>query len=108
MADETNGEGDAMLAATKTTTVTMATTKKSVEDDAPPTNHEKNMKKFVIACAVLQAIFAVLYLLMARYDVSADARHWKGGELQGVNGGEAVKDAVHADLKLNIDKYPCK
>ena len=106
MADETNGEGDAMLAATKTTTVTMA--KKSVEDDAPTTNHEKNMKKFVIACAVLQAIFAVLYLLMARYDVSADARHWKGGELQGVNGEDAVKDAVHADLKLNIDKYPCK
>ena len=108
MADETNGEGDAMLAATKTTTVTMATTKKASEDDAPPTNHEKNMKKFVIACAVLQAIFAVLYLLMARYDVSADARHWKSGELQGVKGGDDVKTAVHSDLKLNIDKYPCK
>ena len=42
MADETNGEGDAMLAATKTTTVTMATTKKSVEDDA---HHLQIMRK---------------------------------------------------------------
>ena len=108
MADETNGEGDAMLAATKTTTVTMATTKKASEDDAPPTNHEKNMKKFVIACAVLQAIFAVLYLLMARYDVSADPRHWKSGDLQGIEGGDKIKEAVRADLKLNIDKYPCE
>ena len=105
MADQKNGEGDGMLETTTTTTVTMATTKRSY--DSPPTDHQKNMKKFVYACLILQVIFAILYLTMARYDVSADARNWKGAELKGIS-DDNVANKAKEDLKLNLDKYPCK
>ena len=101
MGDQENGEGDSMLKSATTTTV--ITTK---SETPSKTDHKKNMKKFAIACLGLQVIFAVLYLLMARYDVSADARYWKGGELKGVNDGDYEKH-VQEDLKLNLEKYPC-
>ena len=103
MADEQNGEGDSMLKTTETTAVIMTSTSQAA---SPSTNHERNMKKFVLACVVFQGIFLVLYLAMARYDVSADARYWKAGTLVGID-NENISRAVTEDLKKNLEKYPC-
>ena len=101
MGDQENGESDSML---KTST-SVAVKKNEIESSK--TDHTKNMKKFAIACLVLQSIFAIMYLVMARYDVSADARHWKEGSLKGIDGGE-VKKHIEEDLQKNLEKYPCK
>ena len=103
MADEQNGEGDSMLKTTTPTVVIMTSTDQATN---PPTNHERNMKKFALVCVVLQGIFLVLYLTMARYDVSADARHWNHGELVGIE-NKTIANAVKEDLKKNLEKYPC-
>ena len=103
MADEQNGEGDSMLKTAETTAVIMTSTAQATN---PGTNHERNMKKFVLACVVFQGIFLILYLAMARYDVSADARHWKSGELVGIE-DETIAETVKEDLKKNLEKYPC-
>ena len=103
MADEQNGEGDSMLKTTATTAVLMTST---IQATNTSTNHERNMKKFVLACVVLQGIFLILYLAMARYDVSADPRHWHNGELVGIK-NETIANAVKEDLKKNLEKYPC-
>ena len=97
-----NEEGESMLK--KTTGITIATT----QDDSKTSsnNHSRHMKKFSLTCLVIQVIFCILYLVMARYDVSADARKWKAGVLVGFDGEK--KAVVEADLKLNLDKYPCK
>ena len=101
MGDQENGESDNMLKS-----ATSAAVKKN-EMASSKTDHKKNMKKFAIACLVLQSVFAVIYLVMARYDVSADARHWKNGILKGIDGSENKKH-IEEDLHMNLDKYPCK
>ena len=101
MDDQENGESDNMLKTSTSVTV------KKIEIESSKTDHTKNMKKFAIACLVLQSIFAIMYLVMARYDVSADARHWKDGILKGIDGGEN-KEHIKEDLKKNLEKYPCK
>jgi len=99
MGDQENGESDSMLKS-----ATNAAVKKN-EMASSKTDHKRNMKKFAIACLVLQSVFAVIYLVMARYDVSADARHWKDGILKGIDGGEN-KEHIKEDLKKNLEKYP--
>ena len=99
MGNQEKGEGDGMLKG--------ETTKTQSDVDGSKTDHTKNMKKFAIACLVLQAIFAVMYLLMARYDVSADARHWHHNHLKGIDDPKDKKH-IEEDLKLNMEKYPCK
>ena len=101
MGDQENGESDSMLKSTSNAAV------KKGEMASSKTDHKKNMKKFAIACLVLQSVFAVMYLVMARYDVSADARHWKSGILKGIDDSENKKH-IEEDLKMNLDKYPCK
>lgn len=95
----TNEEEEGMLETMKTTTITMTTTtlKDPPESKAKPTNHERNMSKFAIACIIIQCIFAVLYLVMVRYEKSADP-------LIKISDSKEAKD----DLKKNLDKYPCK
>ena len=101
MGDQENGESDSMLKSAANAAV------KKNEIASSKTDHKRNMKKFAIACLVLQSVFAVIYLVMARYDVSADARHWKDGILKGIDGGEN-KEHIKEDLKKNLEKYPCK
>ena len=101
MGDQENGESDSMLKSASNAAV------KKNEMASSKTDHKKNMKKFAIGCLVLQSVFAVMYLVMARYDVSADARHWKNGILKGFDGSENKKH-IEEDLKTNLEKYPCK
>ena len=106
MADQKGNNEEEEESMLRTTTVTIATTKNSFESKPSSTNHDRNMSKFAWTCLILQGVFAVLYLVMARYDLSADARMWKDGELKEIAGENKTK--VEADLKLNLDKYPCK
>ena len=99
-----NEEAESMLK--ETTAIPIATTQDPIDSKASSINHSRHMKKFSLTCLVIQIIFCILYLVMARYDVSADARKWKAGVLVGFE-GEAKAD-IEADLRLNLDKYPCK
>ena len=101
MGDQENGESDNMLKGASNAAI------KKNEMESSKTDHKKNMKKFAIACLVLQSVFAVMYLVMARYDVSADARHWKNGILKGID-GSGNKEHIKEDLNMNLEKYPCK
>ncbi len=57
---------------------------------------EQGLSKFAWTCLILQTVFGVLFILMVRYDDSADAAHIEN------------QLGTNHDLKENIEKYPGK